>query len=158
METKSYVEYLLKNYHQIKREIDMLTPLVKAPREESLEETIEGMVFKTFQEEKVQSSKVSDKTANLALNYRHENERINLKMQQDLEKILRGNELELLKLERAIATLNSVQRKVIEGIYLKRQPRRLLCSQLFISENTLNRYRKKGVEQLVKVFRGYFRV
>ncbi len=158
METRNYVEYLLKNYHQLKREVEMLTPLLKTPMYETFDDTIEGMLFKTTHGEKVQSSKVSDKTAHLALTYREENERITLKMQQDLEKVIKGNELELLKLEKAMATLSSHHRRVIEGIYVKRQSRRLLCSQLFISENTLNRYRKKGVEQLVRVFEGYFGV
>lgn len=136
----------------------MLTPLLNTEINESMDETIEGMVFKTCQEEKVQSSRVSDKTASIALGYREENEKINLKQQRDLERIIKGNEMELLKIEKAIETLSSNERKVIEGIYLKTQSRRLLCSQLFISENTLNRYRKKGVEQLVRVFQGYFGV
>lgn len=136
----------------------MLTPLLNTKFHESMDETIEGMVFKTCQEEKVQSSSISDKTASIALGYREENEKINLKQQRDLERIIKGNEMELLKVEKAIETLSSNERKVIEGIYLKTQSRRLLCSQLFISENTLNRYRKKGVEQLVKVFQGYFGV
>lgn len=136
----------------------MLTPLLSTKINESMDETIEGMVFKTCQEEKVQSSNISDKTASIALGYREENEKINLKQQRDLERIIKGNEMELLKVEKAIETLSSNERKVIEGIYLKTQSRRLLCSQLFISENTLNRYRKKGVEQLVKVFQGYFGV
>lgn len=136
----------------------MLTPLLSTKINESMDETIEGMVFKTCQEEKVQSSNISDKTASIALGYREENEKINLKQQRDLERIIKGNEMELLKVEKAIETLSSNERKVIEGIYLKTQNRKLLCSQLFISENTLNRYRKKGVEQLVKVFQGYFGV
>lgn len=155
MDTKSYVEYLLKNYHQIKREIEMLKPLLNQDIYESMEETIEGMVFKTSQEEKVQSTKVSDKTASIALTYRQENERENLKEKRDLEKVIKGNERELLQLEQVIETLSSQYNKVIKGIYIKRQSRKQLCSQLFISENTLNRYRKKGVEEMVRVFEGY---
>lgn len=136
----------------------MLKPLLHTKEFESREETIEGMVFKTWQEEKVQSSRFSDKTPSIALSYEEENQRINSKMHKNLEKVIIGNERELLKLEQVMETLSSPYQKVIEGIYVKRQSRRLLCSQLFISENTLNRYRKKGVEEMARVFEGYFGV
>ncbi len=136
----------------------MLKPLLNRKEFEAKEETIEGMVFKRFKEEKVQTSMVSDKTSSIALSYEEENQRINTKEHKDLKRILEGNERELLKLEQVMETLSSPHQKVIKGIYIKRQSRRLICSQLFISENTLNRYRKKAMAEMVMIFEGYFGV
>lgn len=64
MKDEELVRYLLKNYYQIKRDIEGKKVLLKQMVCESEEEVIEGINFKSFQEEKVTHSYRADKTAN----------------------------------------------------------------------------------------------
>ena len=42
--------------------------------------------------------------------------------------------------------------EVIKGAYLNKKSWEDIRNQLFISDNTLNRYRKKGIEELVIMY------
>ena len=43
--------------------------------------------------------------------------------------------------------------EVINGIYIDKKRRSDICKSLFISGNTLNRYRKKGIDEITMIFR-----
>jgi DNA-directed RNA polymerase specialized sigma subunit len=153
VETKEYVEYLLKNYHQIKREIDQLVLILESPIYDSEEETIEALTFSTPQGERVSTSTISDKTSKIALIYREVNEKQKTAGRKDVEKIIKVNQFELIKLENSIAALDESLREVINGIYIQKMKRSDICRSLYISENTLNRYRKKGIDEIAMIFR-----
>lgn len=155
METKEYVEYLLKNYSQIKREIEQLGFILESPIYDSEEETIEALTFSSPQGERVSTSTISDKTSKIALIYKEVNEKQRTAGRRDIEKMIKVNQFELMKLENAIKALDKNYRDNIKGIYIEKKKRIDLCKTLFVSENTLNRYRKKGIEEIVILFRAY---
>lgn len=142
----------LKNYYQIKREIKQLTLLLESPMYNSEEETIEELTFSTTQCEKVSTSKISDKTSRIALIYKEVNEEQRVIGRRDLEKIIKVNQFELVKLESSITALDKNFQEVINGIYIEKKKRTDICRVLFISQNTLNRYRKKGIDEIATIF------
>ncbi|MBE6068062.1 MAG: hypothetical protein E7211_10300 [Clostridium lundense] len=155
METKEYAEYLLKNYHQIKKEIEQLVLILESPIYDSEEETIEALTFSTPQGERVSTSTISDKTSNIALIYKEVNENQKTAGRKDVEKMIKVNQFELIKLENSIASLDKNLQEVINGIYIEKKKRTDICKILFVSENTLNRYRKKGIEEIAIIFKTY---
>lgn len=155
MKTKEYVEYLLKNYHQVKREIEQLTLLLESPMYDSEEETIEELTFSTPQGERVSTSEISDKTSRIALIYKEVNEKQKTAGRRDVEKMIKVNQFELIKLENSIASLDKNLQEVINGIYIEKKKRADICKILFVSENTLNRYRKKGIDEITIIFQTY---
>lgn len=144
MEDMNYAEYILKNYHQIKRELQIKKALLDITLSESQDDIIEGMNFERFHGEKVSHSKVADKTAAIALEYRGARE----EEVRELERNIRNRKLELLKVDTAVGVLEEKEQRVIRGIYVERKPRLQLCRELYISEGTLNRWRKKGIASI----------
>lgn len=65
------------------------------------------------------------------------------------------NQFELIKLENSIASLDKNLQEVINGIYIEKKKRADVCKSLFVSENNLNRYRKKGLEEIAIIFQTY---
>ncbi|WP_446898823.1 DUF1492 domain-containing protein [Clostridium sp. LBM24168] len=155
METREYVEYLLKNYHQIKKEIEQLILLLESPMYDSEEETIEGLTFTAPQGERVNTSAISDKTSKIALVYKEVNAKQRTAGRKDIEKIIKTNQFELMKLENSIECLDKTLQEVIKKIYIDKNKRADICKTLFISANTLNRYRKKGIDEIVEIFKTY---
>lgn len=72
-----------------------------------------------------------------------------------IEKIIKTNQFELIKLENSIECLDKTLREVIQKIYIDKIRRIDICKILFISTNTLNRYRKKGIDEIVEIFQTY---
>lgn len=144
MEHRNYAEYILKNYHQIKREVKVKKALLEITLSETQEDIIEAMNFQRFQGEKVNHSQVSDKTASIALDYKGVREKAVRELQRDI----RERKLELLKVDTAVGALEEKEQRVITGIYVDRKSRVQLCRELYISEGTLNRWRKKGVDSI----------
>lgn len=149
MESKEYVEYLLKNYHQIKREIEVSKALLKITIYESEDEIIEEMNFEAFKGEKVKHSNIADKTANIAMIYKDKKEKQESNRVKELKKEIRKKEVELLKLETSVGVLETPMQRVIKGLYFEGKSRAHLCRELYISEGTLGRWRKKGVGKIV---------
>lgn len=152
---REQVEYLLKNYHQIKREIEMITPLINKSCYIEDQDIMEAMTFKRAFGERVQESGESDKTSSIALIYKDIVEKERQKALR-LEEAVKENTRELLRLENTLEALEEKQKRVLKGIYIDGKKRRALARELFISENTLNRLRKKGIEELVRIYEKYF--
>lgn len=144
MEGRNYAEYILKNYNQIKRELKVKEALLDITLSEAQEDIIEGMNFEKFQGERVSHSKVTDKTAVIALDYKRARERVVM----DLEMDIRKRKLELLKVDTAMEVLDEKEQRVIRGIYIDMKSRSQLCRELYISEGTLNRWRKKSIASI----------
>jgi DNA-directed RNA polymerase specialized sigma subunit len=69
--------------------------------------------------------------------------------------MIKVNQFELIKLENTIAALDRSLQEVINGIYIQKMKRADICRSLYISENTLNRYRKKGIDEISTIFATY---
>lgn len=150
LEGRNYTEYILKNYHQIKRELEGKKALLKVTICECEEEFIEGRTFQTFGEEKVKNSTIADKTANIAISYRDLMAREVEEQVRGLTMDIRKRELELLRVEKAVEVLEEKHQRVIKGLYFQGKSRRQLCRELYISEGTLSRWRRKSVDNICK--------
>lgn len=152
METREYVEYLLKNYHELRKDIEQLKFELNCLQELRPEEVIDAMNFTSSQGDKVDPGSVSDKTCNIALVYREVTERLNRTSKRELERMITANEYELMKLEYCIDRLGGKISEVMKDIYLQRMSWSDVCKKHYISEKTLNKYRRQAVSKLVEMF------
>jgi hypothetical protein len=156
MQSTEYVEYLLKNYHGIMREIQQMKIELEYFSAETPDETIEGMVLGAHKLDAVPSGKMNDRTGCMAVMYREASARINATSRKRIEAVVKTCELELKKLMLAMDSLDEQIRKVVRDLYITRLSWRQVCSKYYISHNTLNRYRVKGIREIAQGFTGTF--
>ena len=159
MTAREYVEYLLKNYHGIKRDTEQLKLELEYFQGEEEDETIQGMMMNARElESSIHKGGVSDATSRIALIYREANHRINTTTKKQIERLIRINELEIKKLDMAIQALEERTRRIMIDLYINRLSWNQICMKHYISPNTLNRYRKKGIAELTTAYEGGERI
>ena len=72
----------------------------------------------------------------------------NRELLEQLERL----ERKVYRLEHYVEQLPDEQMKIIQGLYFKGKSQKVLVEELPLSESTLQRYRDKAVEALVKVY------
>lgn len=152
METKEYVEYLLENYNEILKDIEQLKFELETFEELVPEEMIDVMNFSTGNEERVAAYRISDKTCKIALIYTEVAKRMNNEAKEEIRKMIKATEFEIKRLNYCVDRLQPKIKEVIKGAYLNKKSWEDIRNELFISDNTLNRYRKKGIEELVIMY------
>ncbi len=148
-----YVEYLLKNYKKIKNEIEQMKLELEYYNLESVEDTIKALSYPSpcstgFGSESV----ITDKTSSVALVFRNVNDRINRQSKDVLNNYILTTEIELKKLEKAINFLDEDTRHIIEDLYISRLKWEQITLRRYISSNTINRHRKKGIREIALAF------
>lgn len=151
----AYVEYMLKNYHSLKRDLEQMKLELSYCQLEKEEDTISAMVFG----EDTGCGKRTvvggtDNTAAVALLYQNVNQRINEESRHNLKRYIAAGELELKKLDMAIESLPEEQKKVITDLYISRLKWEQVAMRRYISANTINRYRKKAMVEMAHAFTG----
>lgn len=130
-----YVDYMLHNYTAIKRELAQLK-LELEHYDAAAGETLGGQGC----------------PGGISYVLRNVQRRMSNVPKEKLAAMVQAGELELKKLHAAIETLDEGVRGVMEDIYLDRLSWGQVCARRYISPNTLNRYKKRGIEQLVRAF------
>jgi len=152
METREYVEYLLKNYHVIRKDIEQLKFELSCLDKLQPEEVIDAMNFTPPVGDKVDAGRVADKTCSIALVYREVTDRMNNLSRQELERCIAANEYELMRLEYCVDRLEERVKAVIKAVFMAKKSWGEICSSLYISQKTLNKYRKKGVNEIAGMY------
>jgi DNA-directed RNA polymerase specialized sigma24 family protein len=152
VETKEYVEYLLENYNEILKDIEQLKFELETFEELVPEEMIDVMNFSTGNEERVAAYRVSDKTCKIALIYNEVAKRMNNEAKEEIRKMIIASEYEIKKLDYCIDRLDEKVKETIKSVYINKYSWADVCKKLYISENTLNKYRRKGIEEIKGMF------
>jgi uncharacterized protein with ParB-like and HNH nuclease domain len=151
METKEHVEYLLKNYHEMKRSLDRLNFEIERFTGLSYTEVITALTFTNPDGERVQNSGVSDKTSRIALAYRESTDKLNcddalaLVMRYDTQK----REMDVL--EYCITLLEPKLSEVITDMFINKMTWDGMCDKYYVSQPMLSKYRRKAIGELAKM-------
>ncbi len=132
--TAEYVDYMLHNYHAIKRELAQLK--LELEHYEAAGDGLPGQGC----------------GAGISYVLRNVQRRMSSVPKEKLAAMVGAGELEFKKLHAAIETLDEGVRGVIEDIFLDRLSWGQVCARRYISPNTLNRYKKRGISQIVRAF------
>lgn len=152
MDCACYIEYLLKNYHRFIRDINQLKLELEFHEYEQEENTIEAMALKPRNTEGIKTRGISDSTGHIALIYREVNNRLNDTSQKELTYIIRISEMEMKKLIIAINALDKNISDVLKDLYIERRTWDQICNKYYITPSTLNRYRKRGINEIAASF------
>lgn len=160
MTNYDYIHYLLRHYHKLKKDLEYLKQeLIIA---EEYDSTITGMTLSSqVYGMKTQKNRISDPTANAALVFRKENERIN-RCFSDRNK----TELMVKKLEDALSFIDiSLQKlkeikfewyNVLYWLMIKRVSWVAFSIDNNVSTTQTHKYMVKAIKQLTKWWEGDF--
>ena len=154
MDLRDYVIYLLEHYNQMKSEIDTLKFELRNLNRMKDTEMIEAMTFSSplRDGEKVDSGSVSDKTTEIALDYREKLERLQREAQQSINSRLRDLCDSTERLDFYISKLPAVQASVLREYYFEDYSWRDLQELKGVSAKTLIRYRDEAVRRLTEMY------
>ena len=151
MKTKERVDWLLKNYHGIKRHLDRLNFEIERFSGVSYDQVIETLNFTTPEGERVQNNSISDKSGRIALMYQQHTDRLNADvMSLAWEYHTQKSELEVL--EYCISLLESRLSEVITDMFINRMTWNEMSSKYHVSQTMLAKYRRKGIDEIIKMF------
>ena len=152
VETKEYVEYLFANYNEILKDIAQLKFELETYEDLVPEEIIEAMNFSADSGKAVASNNLSDKTCKIALIYSEVSKRMNNETKEEIRKMIIASEYKVRKLHYCIDRLEPKIREVIKGVYIDKMAWLLISKNLFISENTISKYKRKGIEEITQMY------
>ena len=152
VETKEYVEYLFENYNEILKDIEQLKFELETYENLVPEEIIDAMNFSSGNDERVSSSTPTDKTCKIALIYSEVSKRMNNEAKEEIRKMIVASEYEIRKLDYCIARLEPKIRDVIKNIYINKMAWLVISKNLYISENTISKYKRKGIDEVTQMY------
>ena len=146
------MEELLKSYPEMVQKRDCLAYQIAHFRGLSVEEVIQSMYTPRQDGERVQSSTVSDKTAQIALTYQERRERMNREWYEHLEAQLKELSDDLSFLEAAIHSLTGVQADIMWDMVVEQMKWDAIERKYRISHTTLYRQRRKAISRLENLY------
>ncbi|SPF40771.1 conserved hypothetical protein [Candidatus Desulfosporosinus infrequens] len=151
MDTKERVEWLLKNYHGIKRSLDRLNFEIERFTGLSYDKVIDMLNFTTPEGERVTSNRVSDKSGRIALGYREHTEKLNNDvMGWAWQYHTQKSELDVL--EYCITLLEPKLSEVITDMFINKMTWTQLCDKYHVSVAMIGKYRKKGITEICGMY------
>lgn len=148
-EIYDYVLDLLKNYNTMKREQESLQFERSRLEQMKAEETIEAMTFSSSQEERVDSGGISNKTADIALNYKQCHVELKARLLSEVDSRLRWINDTLERLDFYIGSLEAHQASILRDYYFEGYTWRELQDLRGVTDKTLMKHRNDAVKALV---------
>lgn len=142
------LERVLKEYPQMVLERNMLKHQMAHFKGVTAEEVIESMYTPHNEGERVQTSTLSDKTAQIAMSYQERMERINREWYEYLVKQYSILNDQVVFFENALASLPKPYCDIMQDMILHQMTWDALAAKHSVCRMTLNRYRKKALADL----------
>lgn len=146
------IEELLKSYPAMLQKRSCLVYQLAHFKGISAEEVIESMYTSRQDGERVQTSSLSDKTAQIAMVYRERQDRLNREWYEYLEQQLRLTNDELAFLEAAIRSLPGTQAEIMWDMVVEQMKWDAIEQKYRISHTTLYRQRQRAISELEKLY------
>ncbi len=150
--TKKHILYLLEHYNQIRAEIDTLKFELENLNRMKDVEMIEAMTFSSSLKERVDTSDMTDKTAEIALSYQEKFHQQKAETQHEISDRLFCLSTELERLEFYIGKLSPVETAVLREYYMENYSWRELQDLRGVSAKTLIRHRDEAIKRLDKMY------
>lgn len=151
-ETKAYVEKLIKNYREKRKELDMISSDIKQFEKILEEEGIEVINFARPQGDKVSTSEVADRTGRAALNYKDFTDERNNEavLEMVMEYNRAKNELDML--DDCIRKLPTPIRDVMKDRVHDGLSWANLANKHNVSIGMVGKYRRQGIAYISRMF------
>lgn len=142
------VEKIMKNYSQMVMERNCLKNQIKNFIGVSETEMINSMSFDRPEGERIKTSNISDKTANIAITYKNKMNRINQEWLDHLEKKYAIISEEIIFFESAITSLSGNLSEIMMDMIVGGLTWDDLSYKHHISRTMVAKYRKKAIREL----------
>ena len=146
------VEKLLKAYPEMVQKRDCLAYQLAHFKGVSAEEVIASMMTPKADGERVQSSGLSDKTAQIAMTYRDRQDRCNREWYEWLEKQWQILNDEVVFLESAICSLSGRLPKIMYDMVINRMTWNALAEKYYVSQRMIGKYRRNAIRELEQMY------
>ena len=146
------IEKLIAEYPTMVRDRKCLAYEIAHFRGVSADEVIESMYTGHQDGERVQTSTLSDKTAQIAMTYRTRQDEINREWREQLESQLREVSDKLSFLEGAIRSLPGLLSPVMWDLVVKGQKWEAVEHKYAISHTTVYRMRKRAIAEMEALY------
>lgn len=144
-----YVLNLLKNYNSMKLEQESLQFERSRLEQMKAEETIEAMTFTSPLTERVDSSGISNKTADIALNYKQCHVELKARLLSEVDSRLHWINDTLERLDFYIDSLEAHQASILRDYYFEGFTWRELQDLRGVTDKTLMKHRDDALKALV---------
>jgi len=146
------IESLLKEYPKLKMELKCLEHQISNFEGISETDMIESLYHQKAEGDRVQTSRVSEKTANIAISYRKKMERINKEWREHLEKKYAIISEEIVFFESAIHALSGELPNFISDLVFEGLTWDELTLKYHICRTSVAKYRKKAINELIILY------
>lgn len=146
------LERMLKNYRAMVRERDSLAHQIAHFKGLTADEVIESMYTAHSDGERVQTSNLSDKTAQIAMNYQEKMERINREWYEHLERRMMYLVSEIQCFESALDTLPERQAAIMKDMIVGGITWDALCVVHHVSRTMIAKYRRRAIARLSEIY------
>ena len=153
MNTKEYVEYLLKNYYELKQDLKFLKYELEMFEGITGEESIDTLNFKKAEGETLSMTNVpTDKTGKIALGYNEYMDRMNMLGRKEMEFKIQSLGYELEYLTHCISRLEPKPRKVMELIYFEKVTWDNISCECDISIRYVGKIKKQAIDKVCSFY------
>lgn len=146
------VERLFKEYDKWKKDMKFLEFELSRFQGVPYEDVIESLCFSNPQEERVQNSRISDKTGKTALIYRQVKEQMDDEWFEFLLERYKSLKEQTDFFEYAVEQLSGRLSEVIRDMVMEKMTWRELAYKYDVSETMIAKYRKKAISELTAVY------
>ena len=148
----SYIEEMFRDYRQKQRELGFLRQRLRGMEMIADDEVILSMLFSSPQGEHVQTSSLSDTTAQIATHYRIEANRLNKDLRVPTIQRIVQLESELRLFDWAAASLPERLSEVVRCLVQSGDDWETAMHALGISRRTLQRWRKEAICEIERLY------
>lgn len=145
-------ETMMREYKTMKRELSVTEFQLRQFQGVSEQDMIESMLYSHPEGERVQTSTLSDKTANIAINLRTAIERENDGWYDFLFNRYRFLKEELDFFENAVSRLDERHRNIITDLLDEEMTWDILMERYHVSHTMIGKYRKAALKELEKEY------
>ncbi len=142
------IEAILKSYPEMVQKRNCLAYQIAHFKGLSAEEVIESMYTPRQDGERVQTSTISDKTAQIAMAYQERRERMNREWYEYLEAQLKSLNDELVFFEAALDSLSGRLPCIMRDMVIDHLTWNELAQKYYVSQRMIGKYRKKAIAEL----------
>lgn len=146
------VEKIFKDYGKWKRDMGLLEFELSRFEGVPYDDVIESLCFSNPQEERVQTSGISDKTGKTAIIYRQVKERMDDEWFDFLIEQYKSIKEEREFFEYAVRQLSGKLTEMIEDMVMRKMTWRELSGKYDVSETMIAKYRKKAMAELAAIY------
>ena len=153
--SKALVTAILRHYRDLNNRKKIMEQSILSLMRLSNEDYIESMMFSSFTNERVQSNRLSDRTAQVAFTYQEAKRKEVLDNIRNITEELRNLQQILCRFQNALDGLDKRQRAIVEAYYLNAKTMQQISDEYGLCIRTARALRQKAIDKMALTYDWY---